>query len=159
MTPKERVLTTLNHQEPDRVPINFAGANSDIDRKLKEHYGFDKDDLDGLLEALNVDFRVIYVPYTDPQLHKLVEGRRVDPLWGIHTRWIKNEFGGYWDFCDFPLKEATLDEIENWPMPSPDDFDYSVVKELCSKQQDRDINYNRTYHSNGVKHLSIEKCQ
>ena len=28
MTPRERVLPALNHQEPDRVPINFSGQRS-----------------------------------------------------------------------------------------------------------------------------------
>jgi len=86
MIPKERVLTSLNHQEPDRVPINYAGANSDILRRLQEHFGLNENDNDGLLEALHIDFRVIDIPYTGPQLHKPVEGKHVDPLWGIHTR-------------------------------------------------------------------------
>src|SRR5258707_11458399 len=28
MTPRERVLTSLNHQEPDRVPIDLSGHRS-----------------------------------------------------------------------------------------------------------------------------------
>ena len=38
MTSKERVLTALASQEPDRVPINYS-ANADINRRLHEHYG------------------------------------------------------------------------------------------------------------------------
>ncbi len=56
--------------------------------------------------------------------------------WGIHRRWIEHETGGYWDYCDFPLQNATLEEIEAWPMPSPDDFDYSRVKEACAHWAD-----------------------
>jgi len=33
MTSKERVLTTLAHQEPDRVPIHYF-ANGGIHRRL-----------------------------------------------------------------------------------------------------------------------------
>jgi len=141
MTSKERVLTALKHRQPDRVPINYVGANSDIGTRLKEHFGLDMDDEDGLLKALNVDFRVIDAPYVGPQLHTPVENRNIDPLWGIRTRWIENESGGYWDFCDFPLKQASVEDIENWPMPSPDDFDYSVVKDLCSKYKDYCVVY------------------
>lgn len=141
MTSKERVLAVLNCRLPDRVPINFAGANMDIDWRLREYFGLDKDDHEGLLRSLNVDFRVVEVPYTGPQLHRLVEGKQVDPLWGIHTRWIKNESGGYWDFCDFSLEKASLEEIENWPMPSPDDFDYRVVKDQCDKYENYCIVY------------------
>jgi uroporphyrinogen decarboxylase len=28
MTPRERVLAALNHEEPDRVPIDFSGHRS-----------------------------------------------------------------------------------------------------------------------------------
>jgi hypothetical protein len=141
MTPKERVLTVLNRRLPDRVPINFAGANSDIDRRLKAYFGLADNDNSGLLKALNVDFRVIDLPYTGPQLHHPIEGKYIDPLWGIHTRWVKNESGGYWDFCDFPLEKASLDEIKNWPMPSPDDFDYNAVKGQCGEYKEYCIVY------------------
>ncbi|AQQ70339.1 methylcobalamin:coenzyme M methyltransferase [Limihaloglobus sulfuriphilus] len=136
MTSKERVKITLQHKEADRVPINFAGANMDIDRRLKEHFGLSPDDNDGLLECLHVDFRVIEPPYTGKTIHENVPGRNIDPLWGIRTRWIENESGGYWDYCDFPLRDATLEQAKNWPMPDPDDFDYDSVLEQCRKYKD-----------------------
>ncbi len=101
MNSKERVLTALNHQEPDRVPINFVGANADIDRRLKEHFSLKQDDHDGLLKALNVDFRVLGLPYTGPRLHPEIEGLSVDPLWGIRTRWVENpDYPGTGRLCD-----------------------------------------------------------
>jgi uroporphyrinogen decarboxylase len=136
MTSKERVKITLQHKEADRVPINFAGANLDIDRRLKEHFGLSPDDNDGLLECLHVDFRVVDPPYTGKSIHENVPGRNIDPLWGIRTRWIENESGGYWDYCDFPLREATLEQAKGWPMPDPDDFDYDSILEQCEKYKD-----------------------
>jgi len=133
MTPRERVLTALAHQEPDRVPINYS-ANPGIDRRLKQHYGLAPDDGEGLLRALGVDFRGVGAPYVGPELHAQVPGRRID-VWGIHTRWIEHESGGYWDFCDFPLRDADEETVANWPMPSPDDFDYSRVAEECARKQ------------------------
>jgi len=47
--------------------------------------------------------------------------------------WIEHAYGGYWDYVDFPLKEATLEEIENWPTPDPDDFDYSNLVTQCQE--------------------------
>ncbi|MFH1570588.1 MAG: uroporphyrinogen decarboxylase family protein, partial [Gemmatimonadota bacterium] len=44
------------------------------------------------------------------------------------TRWVEHDTGGYWDFCDFPLAEATVDEVARWPLPSPDDFDYGAIR-------------------------------
>jgi len=29
MNPRERVLITLRHEEPDKVPINFVGAGKE----------------------------------------------------------------------------------------------------------------------------------
>lgn len=129
MRSKERVLTAFSRREPDRVPINYS-SNPGIDRRLKSHFGLRGDDDEGLLRALGVDFRSVTAPYVGPKLHPDIPGRRVDD-WGIRTRWIEHESGGYWDYCDFPLKDATLAEIEAWPMPSPDDYDYSQIAALC----------------------------
>ncbi len=141
MLSKERVLIALNHQEPDRIPINYAGANSGILKRLKEHFKLNKNNDEGLLEALNVDFRGVGVPYTGPQLHEPVEGEYIDPLWGIHTRWVENQSGGYWDYCDFPLHSASVEDTHNWPMPNPDDFDYSIIKQQCSQYEDYCVVY------------------
>ena len=131
MTSKERVRTTFARQKPDRIPRNYL-ANPGIDGRLKAHFGLNRDDNEGLCQALGVDFRRVDAPYTGPKLHEDVPGRQVD-LWGIHRRYIEHETGGYWDFCDFPLQQATLKEIEAWAMPSPDDYDYSAGVEHCER--------------------------
>ncbi len=131
MRPKERALTAFARQAPDRVPINYM-ANPGIDGRLKEHYGLAADDDEGLRQALGVDFRTVTAPYAGPKLHADVPDRTID-MWGIHRRWIEHESGGYWDYCDFPLRQATLDEVEAWPMPSPDDFDYDDLVEQCQR--------------------------
>ena len=133
MASKERVLTAFALQEPDRVPINYL-TNAGIDRRLKEHFGLDHDDDEGLRQVLGVDFRGVGAPYVGPKLHKDVPGRQVG-IWGIHRRWIEHETGGYWDYCDFPLKDATEEQVAAWPMPSPDDFDYSGVLEACQRYE------------------------
>lgn len=133
MTSRERVLTAFARGEPDRVPINYS-ANPGVDRRLKEHFGLEKDDNEGLRSALGVDFRGVNAPYVGPKLHEDVPDRQVD-MWGIHRRWIEHETGGYWDYCDFPLRDAGVEEIEAWPMPSPDDFDYSSVPAQCERMK------------------------
>lgn len=47
MTSQERVYTTLNHKEPDRVPIDFGGTNVtgmhvSCVAALREHYGLER---------------------------------------------------------------------------------------------------------------------
>jgi uroporphyrinogen decarboxylase len=135
MTSRERVLVAFAKQEPDRVPVNYF-ANPGIDGRLKKHFGLKPEDNEKLLEILGVDFRGIYfVPYKGPRLHTEIPGINVDPLWGIHRRWVEHSTGGYWDYCDFPLKDADEDMIASWPMPSPDDFDYSPVPDICNRYE------------------------
>ena len=129
MTSRERVRSAFAHEIPDCVPIDYL-ANPAIDHRLKSHFGLADDDNEGLRKALRVDFFEIVPPYIGPQLHHPVPGRNID-LWGIHTRWVEHGDGGYWDYCDFPLRDADLEAVEAWPMPSPDDFDYNAVRELC----------------------------
>ena len=134
MRPKERVLTAFAHREPDRVPIDYS-ANPGIDARLKAHYGLGPEDHEGLRQALGVDFRHVGAPYVGPKLHQDLGEVKVD-MWGIHRRWVEHPSGGYWDYCDFPLRDATLEEVEAWPMPSPDDFDYDAVREQCARHAD-----------------------
>jgi len=77
------------------------------------------------------------VRYTGPKLHPDFPERGVNSDdWGIRRVWVPNDSGGYWDFCDFPLREATEEEVAAWPLPSPDDFDYASVRENCRNQAD-----------------------
>jgi uroporphyrinogen decarboxylase len=134
MSSKERVLTALANREPDRVPINYS-ANPGIDARLKQHFGLKPEDNEGLRQCLGVDFRGVWTAYKGPRLHPDIPERGVCvDDWGIHRRWVEHGSGGYWDFCDFPLQQATEEEIARWPLPSPDDFDYSQVREVCRRE-------------------------
>ncbi len=129
MTSKRRALIALNHEIPDRVPINYD-ANPGIDARLKSHFGLRVDDDEGLLRRLGVDFRRVVPEYCGPELHAAAIDRRVG-IFGDHRRWIEHESGGYWDYCDFPLAGASEEEAQNFPLPSPDDFDYEGAIERC----------------------------
>jgi uroporphyrinogen decarboxylase len=133
MTSRERVLKSFHHEEPDRVPIDYL-ANPGIDARLKAHFGLGENDDEGLRQALGVDFVEVAAPYVGPQLHADIPGRKID-LWGIRTRWIEHGTGGYWDYCDFPLKDAGEDQVASWPMPSPDDFDYELLVQQCKRMR------------------------
>jgi hypothetical protein len=133
MSSKERVRVTLACGQADRVPVNYS-ANAGIDRRLKRHFGLANDDGEGLRRALGVDFRGIGAPFRGPKRHadRPAEGIEVDD-WGIQRRWIEHPSGGYWDYCGFPLRDADEDTVARWPMPSPDDYDYTAVKEQCRR--------------------------
>ncbi len=135
MSSKERVLTTFARQEADRVPIDYM-ANPGIDARLKAHFGLKPDDSEGLRRALGVDFRGIGAPYCGPKLHEERPARQVDPEWGWVTRLVEHESGNYWDFCDFPLQDSDEEMVAKWPLPSPDDYDYSVIAPGCTATQE-----------------------
>lgn len=132
MTSRERVKAFFARQAPDRVPISYK-ANAGIDAKLKAHFGLKPDDAMGLRQRLGVDFLNFWTGYPGPRLHPERPGMLVDADWGIRRRWVEHETGGYWDYCDFPLKEAGVEEVAAWPLPSPDQYDFSHVVESCRK--------------------------
>ena len=141
MTSRERVLAALHRSIPDRVPINYL-ANPGIDQQLKEYYGLAPGDSVGLRAQLGVDFQGIAAPYCGPPLHDDIPecGLKVD-MWGVRRRWIEHGTGGYWDFCDFPLEHADEETVASWPMPSPDNFDYTVIPAACANCGDLAVYY------------------
>ena len=131
MSSKERGLAFFARQGTDRVPLNYF-ANPGIDRRVREHFGLAPDDHEGLRRALGLDFGGAAPRFVGPKRHPDLPGRQVD-IWGVRTRWVEHESGGYWDFCDFPLKDADEEAVAAWPMPSPEDWDYRGVAEECRR--------------------------
>ncbi len=135
MSGKERFLRTIHYEKPDRVPINYH-SNPGVDARLKEYFGLAANDDEGLRVALGVDFRAVGAPYIGPALHTTHRpDRRVDPMYGWHTRYIEHESGGYWDYCDFPLATADEETVAAWRFPDPDDFDYEALRAQVKARQ------------------------
>ena len=132
MISKRRVKNTLNRVKSDRVPFNYL-YNPGIDRELKNHFKLKLDDNEGLRKALSIDIRGLNSPYIGPRLHCEISERKVDPEWGWVTRLVEHPMGAYWDFCDFPLKTATVDEVAQWPMPTADDYDYNFLLDMSKE--------------------------
>ena len=145
MTPKQRVMRTFQGEIPDRVPLNYM-YNPGIDQRLKAHFGLPAADDENLRQALGVDFRLVNAPYTGPSLYDDVPDRKVDPLFGFHTRFVPNEFGGYWEQCDLLLTEGDIDTALNWKFPNPDHFDYASLEGQCKKYE----NYGLVLGNNGL---------
>jgi len=133
MHSRERVLTAIHHQEPDRVPVNYL-YNPGIDQRLKTHFGLKPDDHIGLAKALGVDFYSDFPHYCGPALFPPAEGRNVDAF-GVHSCWIEHGNGGYWDFCDFPLQDKEGETLATWPIPSADHYDYNQMVERLKKAE------------------------
>ena len=130
MNSRERVLTALDHREPDRVPIDFW-ATSEIKTGLLEHFGLP--DEEALLQKLEVDFRYIEGPrYIGPEPARYPDGS-VEDFWGVPR--VKVEIAGgraaYSELKCSPLERAaSIEEIrDDAKWPDPDWFDYECVGE------------------------------
>jgi uroporphyrinogen decarboxylase len=133
MNSRERLLASLKHQEPDRVPIDWGGSPTGIEveayDKLKRLIGFtsqtrtflrDHVEIDEpILERFGVDTR--YIRVRPPTGYKLIidENNSFVDLWG--TRWAKPPSSLYWDMVDYPIKEPTLEALNRYAWPDPDD--------------------------------------
>ena len=137
MTSRQRVLAALNHQEPDRVPIDLGGFQTGIHKKAYEsllgHLGL-KDEItildpvqqlakpcEKLLEKFHVDVRYITAHGPDSFQGGIEKNWRDGRLW--HD--LKDEFGIIWsmpddqqlymDISHHPLANAAIDDIADYP--------------------------------------------
>lgn len=128
MSSKERVRRTFQFEKTDRVTIGFE-TNYEIFKKLCIALNITDFDPEKLYEALGVDYRPVEAAYIGKPLFPVPPNRVVNQLEGCIMRWVEHASGGYWDFCDFPLKDATDEMFDQFPVPNPDDFDYDIALE------------------------------
>ena len=138
MTAKERVLKTFALEKTDRVTIGYE-TNDGIHRRVAKALGIPDGNREKMNQALGVDYRGVGAPYTGPLLFEEKPDRRVNEIEGCYMRWIEHQTGGYWDFCDFPLKDADPETIANYPVPDPDHFDYKKIAEQLERHKDKAI--------------------
>lgn len=140
MTPRERVMTALDHKEPDRVPLDIGGGQStSLVAEAYENLLRHCDRPPALTTAfLNKTFRVAQLDEeTMVQLGSDVRpvtlkgpknwvappsesGTRIDEL-GVTWRPVSNATGFYWEQATFPLAKATMADLETCAWPDPDD--------------------------------------
>jgi uroporphyrinogen decarboxylase len=161
MKSRERVRQALNHQEPDRIPIDLGGTIcSSIHKKayvaLKEYLGLPLEEIkmadyvqqlpyldEALLERFGVDFRMVQLPAaTAPDVDILEEGNYYAFIdrWGSKLHMPKSD-GLYFDWVDFPIKEPTQEALDAYQWPEPDPPAY--IARL--RQQAKDLYENTEY--------------
>jgi len=152
MTSRERVLKALNHEAPDRVPIDFGGFQTGIHRgayeKLIEHLGVRHEiaildpvqqlaaPCEDVLKRFRVDTR--YVCAHGPESYRgTIE---LNVRYGKAWLDLRDEFGVVWSMSDedgmymdisfHPLADAAIDDIEKYPFPDGSDSTrFSGVRE------------------------------
>ncbi|MFW9911963.1 MAG: uroporphyrinogen decarboxylase family protein [Candidatus Thorarchaeota archaeon] len=129
MKPRERFHNAVNHEEPDRVPIDYWTTSAAY-RSLRDHLGITarEDQEWGIMEAwkisekmlrrLHVDFRRVYMnPASSFQMKTYPDGT-TDTEYGFRGKYI----GHYWEVTHFPWANfAEVDQVKEYPWPDADD--------------------------------------
>jgi uroporphyrinogen decarboxylase len=121
MTPRERWLALLQHQRPDRIPLDYW-ATPEVTQLLMEQLGCSN--FHALMERLHVDYLVSVSPrYIGPAL------RTDTDVFGVGYRWVAFDRGAYSEAVHHPLAGCnTLEEIKaSYSWPEPDWWDYSEL--------------------------------
>ena len=132
MTPRDRVLASLNHEEPDRVPL-FLGASgattmlAPLYEKLKSHFGITSPTkfLAQSAQQVMVDPRmrdllgadgqpILPGPPIAPLARTVSDDCFLDPL---GTTWRKRPGNIYFEIEEHPLRNATIDDLEKYAWP------------------------------------------
>jgi uroporphyrinogen decarboxylase len=133
----------LNHQVPDRIPIDLGGFQTGIHRKayidLLNHLGIEDDvtimdpvqqlarPCEEILRRFHVDIRYVFAHGPASFTGGIEQNTRDGRLW--HD--LADEFGVVWsmpddqplymDISHHPLAGATIDDIADYPFPKGDD--------------------------------------
>ncbi|MCE5249071.1 uroporphyrinogen decarboxylase family protein [bacterium] len=177
MTSRERVRAALNHEIPDRVPIDFGGFQTGIHRgayeQLIRHLGISDDIVildpvqqlaapcEEVLRRFHVDVRYVCAHGPDSFRGGIERNERNGMLW--HD--LRDEFGVVWSMPDdqklymditcHPLAEATVKDVENYPFPDGSDRSrFTGVREKALKLR----NETSCAVSTGIGGVVYETC-
>ncbi len=132
MTPRERVLAALNHEEPDRVPL-FMGASgatsmlTPLYEKFKQRFGVTSPTkfLNPFAQQVMIDERIRDALGGDGQpilpgpaistLAKKVSDDCLIDAFG--TTWQRQPGSIYFDIRVNPLRHATIKDLDRYPWP------------------------------------------
>ncbi|MFX0141259.1 MAG: uroporphyrinogen decarboxylase family protein [Candidatus Hodarchaeota archaeon] len=175
MNSRDRVNTTLNHKEPDKVPLDLGGNVSGIHikayKRLIEYLGIEDKNIqyhdfvqqlavpcEELLEKLKIDTR-----YIRP-LESIVKVEDVKVEYEGKYVGVYDQFGCFWgNFADKDLDEIlyydpvihpfsdfkTVSEIENYDWPDgKDKSPFKGLKDYAKKLYET-TNYALTTHTSG----------
>jgi uroporphyrinogen decarboxylase len=177
MTSRERVIKTLNHEVPDRVPIDLGGFQTGIHRHayqdLISYMGFEEQiqvldpvqnivaPSERVLEKFHVDIRYITAHGPESFQGGIEQHVRDGRLW--HD--LKDEFGVVWsmpddqglymDISHHPLAEAGIKDLDAYPWPDGGDPSrFTGVREKALEIK----NHTPYALSSGICGVTYETC-
>ena len=171
MNSVERVLTTINLKEPDRVPLDLGGPISGITKiaydGLKTHLEMRElpsvvwDRMQQLVEIdervlqrFGIDFRHIRLNPPRKEEIKEVSGESFVNEWGITFR----RSGYYFEIVDdlSPLYKASLiDEVESYRGPKPHEGRFRGLREKAKKLSEQGFAVTCDAFTGGVLELPV----
>jgi len=132
MTSRDRVLTALNHEEPDRVPL-FMGATgatsmlTPLYEKFKQRFGISSPTkfLNPFGQQVMIDERIrdalggngqpiLPGPAISTLAKKVSDNCLIDSM---GTTWKRQPGNIYFDIVVNPLRHATIDDLARYPWP------------------------------------------
>ncbi|HJP28056.1 MAG TPA: uroporphyrinogen decarboxylase family protein [Dehalococcoidia bacterium] len=141
MSHRERVQKALNHEETDRVPIDFSGGpatqiHPTAYSNLLEYLGFPEENLpvghrgegqvvapsEKMLQYFDIDVRGFYTSEPDSSIGKKLDGYRYTDEWG--AVWDKSDVLHPYINVLGPLQhisEPVVADVDSIPWPVPDD--------------------------------------
>ncbi len=136
MTSRERVLSALRHEQPDRVPRDFWAEPPTLNR-LFQHLGYSS--LDQLLDQLGIDVRHLEAPASverevSPGVFQNFWGERFvqqQTPWGAMRHDIKGALAAAHSFSD----------LESFAWPSADGLDRSRLADQCRRHENHALLY------------------
>ncbi len=129
MKSRERFHKAMNHEEPDRVPLDIWTTPAAY-VKTRDYLGITADEnqewgimaplqiSEEFLERLHIDFRRVYMnPASSFEMKTYPDGT-TDSEMGFRGKWM----GPYWEVTHFPWAEFTeVEQVEDYEWPDPDD--------------------------------------
>lgn len=128
MTPKERILASIEHRPVDQLPTDYWGVD-EITQNLFKELG--TSDMLGLAKALDMDKIINVGP-------RLIADRRNMFDIEMKTVPLPGGLGTYEEPVRPPLADCeTITDIErSYVFPSVDMYDYSEIESICDKYSD-----------------------
>ena len=171
MTSRERVRMALNHQEPDRVPVDLWGSASRIHteqyKKIAAYLGLEPRESDLLRPGTTtqyVDFRISdkvesdfrhvnILPPENFQKYQDEEGNTIDE-WGIGRKL----FQGFNAITKNPLADMEMETLKKHKWPDPKDPGRTKGLGALAKDWYENTDYAITATS-AVSGVVFENCQ
>lgn len=147
MNSRERLVTALNHKEPDRVPFDLGGTivtsiHKDAYTNLKKFLGIKIEDIkifdyvqqlpyldENLLKKLSADVRMAQTNYVNSDDQEIFSNEK---YYYFYDRWgsklqMPKKNGHYFDWVEFPINSIDLDDLKSYKWPELDSRE-SILK-------------------------------